>query len=196
MRLLLTLLMAAAASLNVACASTAYGTGGYDRHDDRYRYDDRYHYRHGDREDSIARAAYELELAADQFYGDLRHVMGNRHTAKDARHFAREARQFHRSVQRDRHGHRLYRDFQELEREYRQVQYLFGGYDRRGRAHHRGRYGYGGFDRVERAFARLEHAFDRSYRHGHDRRYERYGQRDERYSPRHGASLALRIERN
>lgn len=184
MKILTSLLVAAVASLNLACASTAYGTGGYDRHDDRYRYDTAY------RDDSIARAAHDLDLAADQFYADLRYAMGNRHTAKDARNFAREARRFHRSIERDRRGHRIIRDFRELEREFHQVHDLFGGHDRRGWGRYGSRRGHGDFQRVEAAFIRLQRAVDRSFRHGHD---GRYGRHDDRYRDRHGASLTLRL---
>lgn len=149
MRKLMTILILIFASANVACA-----THGYDRYGYRgYGYD------------GLARAAHQLEYAAEHFYRQLRHDIGRDHATRDAAKFAEAARHFHRQVERGGSYRHLRNDYAELARAYAHAYDEFGG---RHDLHH-DRHFRGDFGAVERAFADLNRAI--GYGDGHYSRY-------------------------
>lgn len=132
--------------------------------------------------DDIARAAHQMEYAAERFHQQLRHSTRRDHVTDDAKRLAREAREFHREVEKGRSYRRMRDDYADLarafdhaRREYR-VQFDW----------RHGRFFGADFGPVERAFAHLNRAVyiaDRGHAGYRDRdRYawgrDGYGWRD------------------
>jgi hypothetical protein len=168
MRTLMMMLMLIFAGTNVACASPAYDRYGYDRSG----YDNNRYANYG--YDDIARAAHQLENAAEHFHQQLRRNAGYGHTTRDAKKFASAARHFHRQVERGgSYGH-IRNDYAELVNAYAHVRREFGG---RHDLHH-DRHFQGDFGQVERAFDNLNRAIGYAQSgYSRYRDHDRYGRR-------------------
>jgi hypothetical protein len=162
------MLMLIFAGTNVACASPAYDRYGYDNYGSANYRNANYGY------DDIARAAHQLENAAEHFHRQLRYDVGYDHVARDAKKFAKAASHFHRQVERGgSYGH-IRNDYAELVNAYAHVRREFGG---RHDLHH-DRHFQGDFGQVERAFDNLNRAigYAQSGYSGY-RDHDRYGRR-------------------
>ena len=117
----------------------------------------------------IARAAHQMEYAAERFHEQLRHNRVHRDAARDAKRLAAEAREFHREVEKGRDYRRVRDDYADLARAFEHARREFGGrYDWRHERYFRADFRY-----VERAFANLNRTI-----HFADRGYSRYGEPD------------------
>lgn len=167
MRKPLTLLLVLSAGFIAACAGPGYG------HSPRGHYPDA-------RAD-VARAAYHLDAAANDYYRQLRHTQGYSHATRDAEGFARAASHFHAQVRHGSRSRHLQHDYEQLLRAYVHVRRNNGG---RYAGYHNRRY-HADFHPVERAFENLDRAIEYANGGRHDRRYDPYG-RDDRYGRHRG----------